>query len=98
MAAPRLFLFDSFGFIFRAFHARARTGAPPMRTSAGFQTEAIYIFANMVRRVLQAHKPDHVAAIFESRGPNVRTEQFAEYKANRVETPRELLDQIPFVR
>src|SRR5688572_7877197 len=98
MPAPRLFLFDTFGFIFRAFHARARTGAPPMRTSTGMQTEAVFIFANMVRRVLNAHKPDHVAAIFESRGPNVRTEQFAEYKANRVETPHELLEQIPHVR
>ena len=31
----RLFLIDSFGFIFRAYHARARSGAPPMRTAAG---------------------------------------------------------------
>jgi DNA polymerase-1 len=98
MPVRRLFLFDSFGFIFRAYHARARTGAPPMRTSTGMQTEAVYIFTNMVRRVLKAHQPDHVAAIFESRGPNVRTAQFTDYKANRVETPQELLDQIPYVR
>ena len=35
MLRPRLFLIDSFGFIFRAYHARARSGAPPMRTSTG---------------------------------------------------------------
>ena len=48
---PRLFLIDSFGFIFRAYHARARSGAPPMRTASGLQTEAVYIFHNMVRRI-----------------------------------------------
>ena len=63
---PRLFLIDSFGFIFRAYHARARSGAPPMRTAAGLQTEAVYIFHNMVRRLKTAHSPDYLAAIFES--------------------------------
>ena len=28
VGVPRLFLIDSFGFIFRAYHARARSGAP----------------------------------------------------------------------
>jgi len=53
---PRLFLIDSFGFIFRAYHARARSGVPPMRTSSGIQTEAVYIFYNMVKR-LQSTNP-----------------------------------------
>ena len=51
VGVPRLFLIDSFGFIFRAYHARARSGVPPMRTSAGMQTEAVYIFHNMVKRL-----------------------------------------------
>ena len=36
---PRIFLIDTYGFIFRAFHARARMQAPPMRTTAGVPTE-----------------------------------------------------------
>ena len=51
MKRPRLFLIDSFGFIFRAYHARARSGAPPMRTTTGISTEAVYIFHNMVRKL-----------------------------------------------
>ena len=51
MASPRLFLIDTFGFIFRAYHARARSGAPPMRTSTGLSTEAVYIFNNMLRKL-----------------------------------------------
>jgi DNA polymerase I len=95
---PRLFLIDSFGFIFRAYHARARSGAPPMRTAAGIQTEAVYIFHNMVRRLKTVYSPEYLAAIFESEGPTFRDEAFASYKANRTETPPDLLQQIPWIR
>jgi DNA polymerase-1 len=98
VAKPRLFLIDSYGFIFRAFHARARTGAPPMRTSTGLSTEAVYIFNNMLRKLAKEHSPAYIAAVFESGEPTHRTQEFAEYKANRVETPQDLLDQIPHIR
>ncbi|MBL8217851.1 MAG: DNA polymerase I [Bryobacterales bacterium] len=98
MAAPRLFLIDSFGFIFRAYHARARSGAPPMRTATGLSTEAVYIFHNMMRRLTSAFQPDYLAAVFESVGKTFREESFAEYKANRTEMPPDLSEQIPYVR
>jgi len=69
-----------------------------MRTAAGVQTEAVYIFHNMVKRLLSVHKPEYLAAIFESLGPTFRDAQFAAYKANRTETPPDLLDQIPWIR
>ncbi len=94
----RLFLIDSFGFIFRAYHARARSGAPPMRTAAGLPTEAVYIFHNMVRRLCSVYKPEYLAAVFESEGPTFRDEAFDQYKANRSETPPDLLEQIPWIR
>jgi len=95
---PRLFLIDTFGFIFRAFHARARSGAPPMRTSTGVSTEAVFILHNMVRKLCQTYKPEYIAAVYESLGPSFRSEEFADYKANRDETPQELLEQIPLVK
>ncbi|HEV2201769.1 MAG TPA: DNA polymerase I [Bryobacteraceae bacterium] len=95
---PRLFLIDTFGFIFRAYHARARSGAPPMRTSTGIQTEAVYIFHNMVKKLRDTHKPDYFAAVFESLGPTFRDEAFEAYKANRTETPPDLIEQIPWIR
>ena len=94
----RLFLIDAFGFIFRAYHARARSGAPPMRTSNGLSTEAVYIFNNMLRKLTREYQPTHIAAVFESGEATHRVEEFAEYKANRVETPPDLLEQIPYVR
>lgn len=94
----RFFLVDSFGFIFRAYHARARSGAPPMRTRAGLSTEAVYIFHNMLRKLIDTERPDYIAAVFESDGPTLRETEFAEYKANRDPMPEDLAPQIPWVR
>jgi DNA polymerase-1 len=69
-----------------------------MRTSGGLQTEAVYIFHNMVRKLRAVHKPEYMAAIFESLGKTFRDEAFADYKANRTETPPDLLEQVPWIR
>jgi DNA polymerase-1 len=94
----RLFLIDSYGFIFRAYHARARMSVPAMRTAAGLSTEAVYIFNNMLRKLVKTFEPKHIAAVFESIGPTLREQQFAEYKANRAAMPDDLKEQIPYVR
>src|SRR5579871_5569600 len=98
MPEQRLFLIDSFGFIFRAYHARARSGAPPMRTSTGLSTEAVYIFNNMLRKLMKEQQPAYIAAVFEGGEATHRLAEFAEYKANRTEMPPDLFDQIPYVR
>src|ERR1700689_4006954 len=69
-----------------------------MRTGSGTSTDAIFIFPNMVRKLKAQHKPEYLAAVFESEGPTFRDEAFAAYKANRTETPPDLLDQIPWIR
>ena len=69
-----------------------------MRTSNGLSTEAVYIFHNMVRKLVSTYKPDYIAAVFESAGPTFRDEAFADYKANRAAMPEDLGPQIPYVR
>ena len=98
MPPKRLFLIDAFGFIFRAYHARARSGAPPMRTTTGLSTEAVYIFNSMLRKLAKQYDPPYIAAVFESGEPTHRLQEFPEYKANRAETPPDLVEQIPYVR
>ncbi len=98
MARPRLFLIDTFGFVFRAYHARARSAAPPMRTKAGLATEAIFIFNNMLRKLSKTHRPGWVAAVFESAGPTLREQAYTKYKANRAAMPPDLAEQIPYIR
>jgi DNA polymerase I len=95
---PRLFLIDSFGYIFRAYYARMRMNAPPMRTSAGVPTEAVFIFHNMLKKLREKYQPEYLAAVYESLGPTFREAEFAAYKANRTETPPDLLTQVPLVK
>ncbi len=94
----RLFLIDTFGLIFRAYHARARSGAPAMRTRSGLPTEVVYIFNSMLHKLLEHHRPDYVAAVFESAEPTFRDELYAAYKANRPAPPADLHRQLPYVR
>src|SRR5947209_9134660 len=69
-----------------------------MRTSTGLSTEAVFIFTNMLRKLAKTYKPEYIAAVFESLGPTLREQEFAEYKANRAEAPPDLGEQIPYVR
>jgi DNA polymerase-1 len=96
--APRLFLVDAFGLIFRAFYGRARAAVPSMRTAAGVPTEAVYVFTNMLRKLVREHKPDYLAVVWEGEGPTFRDDAFADYKANREAMPEDLATQLPLIR
>ena len=96
--SPRLFLLDTYGLIFRAFFGRARAAVPSMRTSTGLPTEAVYVFATMLRRLFQAHRPEYVAAVLEGEGPTFRDQEFEAYKANREAMPTDLARQLPYNR
>ncbi len=69
-----------------------------MRTSTGLATEAVFIFNNMLRKLAKTYKPEYIAAVFESIGPTLREQEFAEYKANRAEAPPDLGEQIVCIR
>jgi DNA polymerase I len=93
----RVFLIDSMSHIFRAFYAPMQNRAAPLATSQGFVTQAVYIFTNMLLKLLREEKPDYIAAIFESREKTFRHETFADYKANRLEMPEDLSKQMPYI-
>ena len=69
----------------------------PCAPAAGLPTEAVLIFNNMLRKLAKTFAPHYMAAIFESLGKTHRDEVFAEYKANRSETPPDLITQIPYI-
>jgi len=69
-----------------------------MRTAAGLPTEAVYVFTNMMRRMINEHHPDYIAAVWEGEGPTFRDEAFADYKANRDEMPSDLALQLPYIK
>lgn len=86
---PTLYLVDGSSYIYRAFHA-----LPNLTNSHGDATGAILGVANMLRRLLQENDPEHIAIVFDAKGPTFRHERYPEYKANRPPMPRELSDQV----
>lgn len=83
--------------IFRAFFAPMSGRTDPLKNSRGQVTQAVFVFTNMLRKLLTDEQPHYIAAVFESDVPTFRHESFAEYKANRAEMPDELKSQIPFI-
>jgi DNA polymerase I len=93
----RVFLIDSFSHIFRAFFAPMGGRMEPLRNSSGQVTQAVFVFTNMLRKLLADEQPHYIAAVFESGVPTFRHEMAAHYKAHRAEMPDELASQIPYI-
>ena len=96
--AERIFLIDSMSHIFRAFYAPLANRAAPLMTSKGQVTQAVYIFTNMLRKLIQDEKPKYIAAVFESKEKTFRHEAFTDYKANRQQMPEDLASQLPYIK
>ena len=81
--------------MYRAYHAiRGRRPAPD---PSGKTTNAVYIFVTMLRKLIQDHHPQYIAASFDLAGPTFRDDLAADYKANRAPMPPDLAEQIPWV-
>lgn len=88
-----IYLIDGSAFIYRAFHAVA-----PLTNAEGFQTNAVFGFLNILKKMLKDHQPEYVAVAFDSRGKVFRHQMYPQYKANRPPMPDELAAQIPFIK
>ncbi len=93
----RVFLIDSMSHIFRAFFAPMQNRVAPLATSYGQPTQAVYIFTNILLKLLREEKPDYIAAVFESREKTFRHETFADYKKNRLDMPEDLSSQMALI-
>ncbi|WP_430395746.1 DNA polymerase I [Ferrovibrio sp.] len=98
-AAPhRLYLVDGSGYIFRAYHA-----LPPLtRKSDGMPIGAVSGFCNMLASLRERAEADgalsHMAVIFDAGRETFRNEIYPAYKANRSETPEDLIPQFAPIR
>ena len=93
MAAPQLVLIDGSAYIFRAFHA-----LPPMNRADGTPVNAVFGFTSMVMKLVDDMAPDHVIVVLDKGRETFRNDIYPEYKANRGETPEELIPQFPLIR
>ncbi len=89
----KLLLIDGFHTIFRAFYAIRE-----LANSKGQPTNAVYGFLQILRKVLRDEAPDLVGVAWDVSDQTVRTEKFADYKANRAPMPEDLRAQIPHLR
>ena len=93
-----LYLIDGSSQMYRAYHAPVRTAdGGLLRNAQGTPTNAVYIFVTMLRKLLNEHKPELIAASFDLPGRTFRDDLAADYKANRAPMPDELAQQIPMV-
>ncbi|MFH0933449.1 MAG: DNA polymerase I [Nitrospirota bacterium] len=88
-----VYLIDGNSYIYRAYYA-----IKELSTSGGFPTNAIYGFTNMLLKIIKDKKPGGIIVSFDSPVPTKRHIIFEKYKANRPETPRELIEQMPHIR
>ncbi len=88
-----LYLVDASGFIFRAFHA-----LPALTDPQGTPVGAVVGFTNMLMRLLRDLEAKHIGVIFDAARANFRNDIYKDYKANRDETPPDLIPQFPLIR
>lgn len=91
-------LIDGSGYIFRAYYAVGYGGKTMLTNPEGTPVGAVLGFTNMLFKLLETHKGACMAVIFDAARYNFRNEIYADYKANRDETPEDLIPQFPLVR
>ena len=92
--AKKLFLLDAYALIYRAFFAMSKR---PAVNSKGLNTSAVMGFLNTLYDVLRNEKPTHIGVAFDLHAPTVRTQEFADYKANREAMPDDLRNAVPYI-
>ena len=88
-----LYLFDGSAFLYRSFFA-----LPPLSTSSGFPTGAIYGFLRSILAILKTERPNYMAIVFDLPAPTQRKLAYSEYKSKRPPTPDPLKVQIPVIK
>ena len=91
----RLFLLDAYALIYRAYYAFIKA---PRINSKGQNTSAILGFVNTLEDVLRRQSPTHIGVAFDPAGPTFRHEAYADYKAQREETPEAIRWSVPVIK
>ena len=89
-----IFLVDGSGYIFRAYYAVPQNLTNPQGVPVG----AVLGFCNMMVKLLKDLRAPYVAVIFDAARKNFRYDIYADYKANRSETPADLIPQFGLIR
>ncbi len=89
----RFLLIDSNAIAYQSYYAFQE-----LRTKNGTPAGALFGFSKKVLNLLKHVKPDHVVAVFDSRGKKDRHDVYAEYKANRKPMPDDMASQMTLIK
>lgn len=87
----KLFLIDAMALIYRAYFAFIKR---PLINSKGVNTSAMTGFTNALWDLMRNEKPSHIAVAFDTFAPTDRSSEYSFYKANRDETPKDIVESI----
>lgn len=94
----KLKIIDGNALLFRAYFASTYGGAS-MSTSSGTPTSAVYVFANMLQKILFPVLPEtHILVAFDTGEKTFRHQELETYKAHRKPVPEDLIKQFPIAR
>ncbi len=91
----KLFLIDAYALIFKYYYAFL---GRPMRNYEGMNTSVIFGFVKFLRDILKREKPDLLGVAFDPKGGSFRREIFPDYKANRPDTPEDIIQSVPYIK
>ena len=91
----KLFLVDAYALIFKYYYAFL---GRPMRNREGMNTSVVFGFVKFLRDIQKRERPDLLGVAFDPKGGSFRRDIFPEDKANRSETPEDILLSIPYVK
>jgi DNA polymerase-1 len=89
----RFYLVDGPSYLYRAYHAIGH-----LSTSRGLPTNATLGMTMMLWKLLREDRPTYMGIAWDAPGPTVRHQQFEAYKIQRPGMPKDLVEQIPWVR
>ncbi len=90
-----LFLVDAYALIFKYYYAFL---GRPMRNREGMNTSVVFGFVKFLRDIQKREHPDLLGVAFDPPGGSFRRQVFPEYKANRSETPEDIILSVPYVK
>ena len=91
----KLFLVDAYALMFKYYYAFL---GRPMRNRTGMNTSVVFGFVKFLRDILKREHPDLLGVAFDPKGGSFRREIFTDYKANRAETPEDIILSVPYVK
>ncbi len=89
-----LFLIDAYALVFKYYYAFM---GRPMRNRHGMNTSILFGFTKFLRDIQKREKPDLLGVAMDPKGGSFRCQLYTEYKANRPETPEDIIASVPYL-